>query len=144
MMEVTNEAIARAIAMALGDNYDHAFANKAEWLAERGERGGRFRDVNEPFRCDYDAAAAIALTTAHAEAEALRKEVERLTDERQELLDMVGNLSGSLNLTRDYNPEQTVGAFYERVPYCKMASDMAHRFCEADFAREETALERKP
>lgn len=55
------EAISRAIAEAFGDNLDHTFANKSEWNAARGEKGGRFRDINEPFRDDYFDAAKAAL-----------------------------------------------------------------------------------
>ena len=55
------EAMAQAIAGAIGDGYENAFSDKSEWIAGRGERGGRFRDVNEPFQCDYDAAAQAAL-----------------------------------------------------------------------------------
>lgn len=54
------EQVARAIAKALGDDFDHAFADKAEWIAARGEKGGRFRDINEPFQGDYIAAAEAA------------------------------------------------------------------------------------
>lgn len=48
---------AGVIARALGDDLDHAFESKSEWNAARGEKGGRFRDINEPFRGDYIAAA---------------------------------------------------------------------------------------
>lgn len=47
------ESAARALAEGMGDNYDHAFENKADWTSARGMRGGRFRDINEPFRSDY-------------------------------------------------------------------------------------------
>lgn len=53
------ERVARIIAAELGDDYDHAFANKTDWIDARGQAGGRFRDVNEPYRSDYlDAARA--------------------------------------------------------------------------------------
>jgi hypothetical protein len=55
------EQVARAIADGLGDDYDHAFVSKTGWVAERGERGGRFRDINEPFQGDYIDAATAAL-----------------------------------------------------------------------------------
>lgn len=52
--------LARAIADGLGDNFDHAFANKSEWNAARGEKGGRYRDINEPRQDGYlDAARAV-------------------------------------------------------------------------------------
>lgn len=71
---MTNEAIeaaARAIAEALGDSYDHAFISKSYWIAERGESGGRFRDVNEPYQYDY-------IEAARAAAPALMEEGARL------------------------------------------------------------------
>ena len=52
-----DEELARIIAKAMGDNYADAFVNKERWNAKRGMSGGRFRDVNEPFRSDYIAAA---------------------------------------------------------------------------------------
>lgn len=55
------ERIARAAADGLGDDYDSAFANKSEWVAARGEKGGRFRDANEPYQDDYIAAALAML-----------------------------------------------------------------------------------
>lgn len=55
------ERIARAIATAFGDDLDHAFANKSEWNAARGEKGGRYRDINEPMRPDYFDAMRAAL-----------------------------------------------------------------------------------
>lgn len=56
------ERIARAIAEANGDNFSNAFKNKSRWIAKRGESGGRFRDVNEPFQSDYLDMARAALT----------------------------------------------------------------------------------
>ena len=61
--EVRN-AVARAIARGLGDDFDHAFATKAEWTQARGEKGGRLRDINEPMQGDYLDAADAALTAA--------------------------------------------------------------------------------
>lgn len=55
------ERLARAIATGLGDDFDHAFASKAEWIAARGEKGGRYRDINEPRQPDYLSAAESAL-----------------------------------------------------------------------------------
>ena len=55
------ERVARAIAEQLGDNLDDAFANKSEWNAARGEKGGRIRDINEPFLGDYLDAARAAI-----------------------------------------------------------------------------------
>lgn len=54
------EQAARRIATEMGDDFDHAFASKHEWTRDRGERGGRFRDINEPFQSYYlDAARAV-------------------------------------------------------------------------------------
>ena len=61
MSEELREKVARAIAEALGDDLDHAFVNKSEWNAARGEKGGRYRDINEPMREEYLAAAHDAL-----------------------------------------------------------------------------------
>lgn len=60
-MTELREKVARAIAEALGDDLDHAFANKSEWNRARGEKGGRLRDINEPMRDDYLAAAHAVL-----------------------------------------------------------------------------------
>lgn len=61
--ETMREAVARAIARGLGDEYGHAFVSKVDWTAARGERGGRFRDINEPFQADYLDAADAAIRT---------------------------------------------------------------------------------
>lgn len=58
------ERVARRIASELGDDFDHAFAGKAEWIAARGQKGGRYRDVNEPYRDEYLDAARGALEEA--------------------------------------------------------------------------------
>jgi hypothetical protein len=66
MMDVEKlvEEVARAIADGLGDNFDHAFVTKSEWNAARGEKGGRYRDINEPRQGDYtDAARSAILAT---------------------------------------------------------------------------------
>lgn len=60
-MTELREKVARAIAEALGDDLDDAFVNKSEWNAARGEKGGRYRDINEPMREDYLAAAHAVL-----------------------------------------------------------------------------------
>ena len=49
--------VARLIAATLGYEFDHAFRDKAEWIKERGEKGGRFHDVNEPYQTDFMYAA---------------------------------------------------------------------------------------
>lgn len=54
------EQAARALADAMGDNFDHAFDNKSAYNLARGESGGRYRDINEPFKYDYlDGAKAV-------------------------------------------------------------------------------------
>ena len=64
--------VARHVALGLGDDFDSAFESKAQWANERGMRGGRFRDINEPMRGDYlqaaDAAIAIARPIIEREA----------------------------------------------------------------------------
>lgn len=57
------EAVARAIAKGLGDEFDNAFVSKVGWTAAQGQRGGRFRDINEPFQADYLDAADAAIRT---------------------------------------------------------------------------------
>lgn len=65
------EQVARAIADGLGDNFDHAFVTKSEWNAARGEKGGRYRDINEPRQGDYiDAARSAILATLRGVREA--------------------------------------------------------------------------
>ena len=58
------EAIKRAVADALYDGYDNAFANKSEWTAEHGYRKGAFHDINEPMKGDYDGAGDQATKAA--------------------------------------------------------------------------------
>ena len=54
------EQCARELADAMGDDFDSAHESKAEWIDTRGEKGGRFRDVNEPRQPDYvDGARAV-------------------------------------------------------------------------------------
>lgn len=59
--EGAEERLARMIADGLGDDLDHAFVNKGEWNRCRGEKGGRYRDINEPMLDDYLAAARAVL-----------------------------------------------------------------------------------
>lgn len=59
------ERVARAIATRNGDDFDLIPRDKPHWTAERGEFGGRFRDVNAPHQCDY-------LDMAEAAIEAMR------------------------------------------------------------------------
>lgn len=58
---VGREEVAQVIASALGDDFDHAFVNKSEWNKARGEKGGRYRDINEPMQDDYLAASDAIL-----------------------------------------------------------------------------------
>lgn len=55
------ERVARAIANGLGDEFDNAFNGKSDWIFARGEKGGRFRDCNEPTQDDYLDAARAAI-----------------------------------------------------------------------------------
>ena len=67
--------MARAIATELGADLDTAFADKTEWINMRGtDAAGRWRDINEPFKSDYLAAARAAI-------EAMREP----TDEMEEI-----------------------------------------------------------
>lgn len=53
--------LARLIADNLGFPIDQALRDKSEWNALRGEKGGRYHDINEPFQTDYlDAGRAVA------------------------------------------------------------------------------------
>jgi hypothetical protein len=60
------ERVARALAERHGDNWDDMPNDKGHWVRERGQFNGRFRDVNERFRCDY-------LDEAQAAIEAMRE-----------------------------------------------------------------------
>jgi len=55
------EAVAAKIADAMGDVLEMVPANKSEWNKARGMCGGVPRDINMPFRSDYDAAARAAI-----------------------------------------------------------------------------------
>ena len=68
--------MARAIADMIMDGYDNAQVTKSEWIETHGEKGGRYRDINEPFQSDYDEAAQAALSVILAEIEAERAEDE--------------------------------------------------------------------
>ncbi len=65
------ERAARALAEALGRDYDTAFENKAEWIEARGMRGGHFIDCNEPYRGDYDEAARDVLMALREPSEGM-------------------------------------------------------------------------
>lgn len=56
------ERVARAIASNLGDDFDHAFASKSEWIKAQGHKGGRFRWSSEPMQGDYIEAARAAIS----------------------------------------------------------------------------------
>ena len=70
--------VARLIAATLGYEFDHAFCDKAEWIKERGEKGGRFHDVNEPYQTDFMYAAEEV--TKAVEAATIAKVVAWLRD----------------------------------------------------------------
>lgn len=63
------ERAARAIAEALGDKLDNVPVNKREWLEERGMFGGAFRDINLPFRSDYEDASRAAIAALRPQSE---------------------------------------------------------------------------
>lgn len=60
------ERVARALASSHGDNWDDIPGSKSNWVEMRGQFGGRFRDVNENFRCDYLDQARAAIETMRA------------------------------------------------------------------------------
>lgn len=72
MTDTMVERVARAIAAGLGDNFDHAFTGKTEWIHKRGENGGRFRDINEPMQHDYLDAARAAIEEMHSRKRLLK------------------------------------------------------------------------
>lgn len=55
------ERVARAIADEIGDGFDNAHRDKPAWIDARGDKAGRYRDVNEPYQVDYLAAARAAM-----------------------------------------------------------------------------------
>ena len=59
-MSSIRKAVARAIAEIRGDDFDLIPLNKSVWLEKQGMFQGRFRDVNEPFQCDYLEMADVA------------------------------------------------------------------------------------
>lgn len=61
------EKVAREIARVNGDDYDVIPAHKSEWNAAQGMFGGRFRDINEPYKYDYDAMAEAAIKLVAAD-----------------------------------------------------------------------------
>lgn len=67
------EQVARAIAMAHGDKWDDVPDDKANWVENRGQFGGRFRDVNENFKDCYRDEARAAI-------EAMREPTEAMID----------------------------------------------------------------
>jgi hypothetical protein len=44
--------LARTLAQRLGDDYDAAPVSKRDWASKRNNRP--FRDINQPFKCDYE------------------------------------------------------------------------------------------
>jgi predicted RecB family nuclease len=68
------ERVARAIATELGANLDTAFADKTEWINMRGtDAAGRWRDINEPFKSDYLAAARAAIEAMREPTETMER-----------------------------------------------------------------------
>lgn len=55
------ERVARAIAEENGDDFDNLPLAKWHWTEQRGQFGGRFRDVNEPMQSSYEAMANAAI-----------------------------------------------------------------------------------
>ena len=65
------ERIARAIAKRHGDDFDAIPADKYEWTQNHGQFGGRFRDVNEPYKVDYLDMAAAAIEAMREPTDAM-------------------------------------------------------------------------
>ncbi len=55
------EKVWRAIAIENGDDPDQIPRHKSHWNKEKGQFGGRFRDINEPFVYGYEAMARAAI-----------------------------------------------------------------------------------
>mgnify|MGYP004528143805 CR=1 FL=1 len=55
------EKVARAIAEQNGDDYEQVPLHKSDWVQKGGLFNGRFRDVSEPYRTDYEDMAEAAL-----------------------------------------------------------------------------------
>lgn len=72
------ERVAKIIAKQLGDNFSDAFTSKQRWIAKRGMSGGRFREFNEPYQCDYLYAARSAITACQSE---IREECAKVADQ---------------------------------------------------------------
>lgn len=59
------EKVARAIADQNGDQWEFVPEDKPDWIDNRGMFQGRSRDINEPFRCDYEEMATAALNAVY-------------------------------------------------------------------------------
>ena len=75
------ERVARAIADMQGDKWDEIPKHKTDWVRRRGNFGGRFRDVNEPFRFDYEDMARAAIR-------ALMEPTKEMLDAREKLYEI--------------------------------------------------------
>lgn len=113
------EAIARAIAEGLGDDFDHAHRDKPHWIETRGEAGGRYRDINEPRQPDFLDAAQAALTAiteagyeivigpegrARKSTEALEQKIREITEMRKQ-----GMLDTEIAAARGVTPSSING-----------------------------------
>lgn len=77
------EKAARALAAAMGYDFDAAFDDKSAWIKARGDNGRGFVDINEPFKCDFvDGARAVLETVREPSFEV--NEAGRNTQERWE------------------------------------------------------------
>lgn len=85
-MSTMVERVARAMAKQNGDDYDHIPLDKADWTAQRGMFGGRFRDLSELMQVDYDEMARAAI-------EALLQPTVAMLWAGEDNLDGVGDVS---------------------------------------------------
>lgn len=75
------EKVARAIADQNGDQWEFVPEDKSDWIDNRGMFQGRSRDINEPFRCDYEEMATAALNAVYSEQKPLIDMIKGVLDE---------------------------------------------------------------
>jgi len=107
-MTELRERIARTMADGIGDGFDDAFSGKREWIDCRGDKAGRYRDINEPMQCDYLAAADAVLAEIAAAGLVLvpKEPTEAMFCKGDEVL--VDHLSDSMFVFKPDTPAQAV------------------------------------
>lgn len=67
------EKAARALAAAMGYDFDDAFDDKSAWIKAHGDNGRGFVDINEPFKCDFvDGVRAVLMAIRDPSEEFMR------------------------------------------------------------------------